>query len=167
MYVCMYMCLQNQIRVSVQIVSSSNQSIIESWGKSLLSAPVNRIISVYVHKSLLVNMILHSLAGAVESECWQARGQDCRHRKSWRGPFHMSLAGFQGRDRNLLQVFQGGMGLALRQGRASGQRYCIQFSRVCRQKFKRYSSWFLMYNAFLKFTMQRICMYVVKLSFGG
>ena len=81
-------------------------------------------------------MILHSLAGAVESEGWQARGQDCRHRESWQGPFHMSLAGHQGRDRNLLQEFQGGMGLSLRQGRASGQRYCIQFSRVCRQQIQ-------------------------------
>ena len=39
---------QNQIRVSLHIVASSNQPIIGSRGKCGLCVPVNRIISMYV-----------------------------------------------------------------------------------------------------------------------
>ena len=65
----------------------------EVW---IVCVPVNRIISMYVCmyvcKSLLVSMILHSLAGTVEIVDWRAQGQDCSHRERGQSSFDMSLA---------------------------------------------------------------------------
>ena len=49
-------------------------------------------VCMYVCKSLLVSMILHSLAGTVESVDWRAQGQDCSHRERGQSSFDMSLA---------------------------------------------------------------------------
>ena len=124
---------QNQIRVSLHIVASSNQPIIGSRGKCGLCVPVNRIISMYVCmyvcmcvcKSLLVSMILHSLAGTVEIVDWREQGQDCSHRERGQSSFDVSLAWWKGCHRNHVQGDQGALGIPLRQMRSCWQRFCI------------------------------------------
>ena len=87
--------------------------------------PVNRIISMYVCKSLLVSMILHSLAGTVEIVDWRAQGQDCSHRERGQSSFDMSLAWWKGCHRNHVQGDPGALGFHLREGRSCWQRFCI------------------------------------------